>query len=71
MNAVIPEGTILLATQDAIPEATAFNAVPENYEELEQQVIPAEDRQAPKYDGYSIVAPLDTVDVSVKRLEHV
>ena len=48
-------GTILVAKRDATPWKDGFSVVPENYKELEKQLVPEADRSAKKYGGYYFV----------------
>ena len=50
----IPAGTIVVARYDQHPTAPAFNAIPEDYEGLEEMLIPSAERSHGKYDGYSL-----------------
>jgi hypothetical protein len=39
-----------------------------NYEECEQQIVPEEDRQADKYDGYHLLLLLEEFGKSLRAL---
>jgi hypothetical protein len=50
-QATIPAGTILVVRYCG---STGFGTVPEDYERLEQDLVPVADSQAEKYAGYSV-----------------
>jgi hypothetical protein len=50
----IPEGTVLIVIHDQVPGADGVACLPENYDELHEEFIPAEDREATNYGGYSL-----------------
>ena len=52
---MIPKGTVLVSTQDVNVMATGFNAVPWDYEGLERELVPEEDRLAEGYNGYAFM----------------
>jgi hypothetical protein len=58
-HCTIPKGTVLVVENDPMPQATAVYCVPEDYDTLEQVVVPEEDRLAAKYNGYALTVPLD------------
>ena len=51
---VIPKGTVMIASEQ-VPGALGFCAIPENYHDLEPQVVPQADRSHRKYTGYYFV----------------
>lgn len=51
---VVPAGTVLLVL-GAQAEAEAFPCRPEDYERLEQLLVPEEVRTSEKYDGYYLL----------------
>lgn len=57
-HCTIPPGTIVVVENDPLPQATAVYCVPEDYDRLEQAVVPREDRLAAKYNGYALTIPL-------------
>ena len=67
-DTVIPQGTVLVADYDAVPGAPAFACVPERYDELEERLVPEEDRRHPKYSGYYFVLDLADIGDKLKRL---
>lgn len=64
----IPKGTILVAVHDSVLISTGFGVEPENYEELEKQLVPDEDRTAEKYGGYSFVIKYGEIGKRVKQI---
>jgi hypothetical protein len=66
--AVLPVGTIVVATHDQRRDAPGFNCIPENYDQLEPALVPEEDRLAGKYDGYSLSFVLDDIGTKLESL---
>jgi hypothetical protein len=64
----IPRGTVLIARDKSRPETGSFSCLPENQKELEESFVPREDRDNPKYAGYSLVMGCDEIGKS-KRIE--
>ncbi len=54
---VIPKNTVLVALDDSAPRSTGFGCVPLSREEMENQLVPEQDRTAAKYGGYYFVLP--------------
>ena len=50
----VPAGTVLVVHHDQVPGAVGVSCLPANYDELHSVFIPAEDREADKYGGYSL-----------------
>jgi hypothetical protein len=50
----IQKDTVIIADNDQIIGASGFSAVPENYEEIEELIIPEEYRKEP-YSGYHLI----------------
>jgi hypothetical protein len=48
--AVLPEGTVIVAFEQR-DGASAFSGYPEAYDELEETVVPPENRASPRYAG--------------------
>lgn len=67
----VPKGTILVAVHDSAPISTGFGVEPENYEELEKQLVPEEDRTAEKYGGYSFVINYREIGKRVKQVQQI
>jgi len=55
----VAPGTVVVVAHEPTPGATAVGVRPEAYAELEPQLVPQEDRTSEKYDGYSLVIPLE------------
>jgi hypothetical protein len=66
--AMIPEGTLLVASTAAANGAEAFYCRPESYRELEAVLVPETDRRAGDYAGYSLVFPVSEIDGALRRL---
>jgi hypothetical protein len=56
----LPKGTVIVA-MDQAAGATGFSAYPENYDEVERQLVPAEVRTAPEYRAYYLSFHLNDV----------
>jgi hypothetical protein len=67
-NAILPAGTIVVATDDQRLDAPGFNCVPEDYERLETILVPETDRGNGKYGGYSLSFLLDDIGVKIDPL---
>lgn len=67
-DCVIPKGVVLVAIHDSAPVSTGFGVRPENYEELEKQLVPEADMNADKYDGYSFVIRHKDIGKKVKKI---
>jgi len=48
-------GTVLIIDHDPPPHATGAACTPENYDEVEQYLVPEEDRNADKYGNFYLV----------------
>lgn len=57
---LLPEGTVLVAL-DQRPGAVGFAAYPEDYDELEKSLVPAEVRSAPEYHAYALSFSVEDV----------
>jgi hypothetical protein len=51
--------TVVTVDNDPAPSAMAVYCLPEEYERLEQELVPEEDRRASKYSGYALVIDLE------------
>jgi len=67
-RSVLPAGTIVVATYDQSADAPGFDCVPADYEALESHLAPAKDRQAAKYDGYSLSFTIDDIGPKLESL---
>jgi len=67
-HAILPRGTIFTIHLDPPDGATAASCDPENYDELEKAIVPAADRNAPKYSGFSLSVDLAALRDSCERL---
>jgi hypothetical protein len=56
---VIPKGTVLVVAHDPVTGALGFTVVPEEYEKMEEVLVPEEDRTSRKYGGYYFVFTYD------------
>lgn len=56
----------MIVENDPPMGAKAVYCSPENYEEMEIVVVPAEDRGMEKYSGYALVIPLAEFDDKIK-----
>lgn len=65
---VIPEGTVLVASQDALEGAPGFYLRPEQYEAMETLLVPEEDRLAEAYAGYSFVFDYTDIGEQLERI---
>jgi hypothetical protein len=63
-DAIVPKGTVLIALDDQKKGRPGFACRPERYEEMENLLVPEEDRTADKYDGYSLV--LESADIGTR-----
>jgi|SRR5579864_2614056 len=52
-SCIIPEGAILVAANDYGRLSLGFACTPEEYATMELLLVPADQRMAPKYAGYS------------------
>ena len=68
VDCIIPKGTILIAFNDSTSLQSSFGCLPVNKIEIENQIIPKETRDDPKYAGYSIVIKKSDIG---KRLQKV
>lgn len=50
----IPVDTVVIIDHDQVHTAKGVSCIPEQYDALHEQFIPAEDRNAEKYSGYSL-----------------
>jgi hypothetical protein len=66
---ILPRGTVMVASYDQHPDAPGFSSVPENYTELEEVLVPEEDRSAEKYSSYSVSFILDDIGTRIDPLE--
>jgi len=64
---VLPAGTVLVAL-DQQPGATAFGAYPEDYDHLEQQLVPSDVRSDPSYFAYKLVFRLSDIGELLESL---
>ena len=60
-RARIPAGTVLVVAFDRLPAAPGFTVTPQDYETLENLLVPPEDRLAGKYSGYSASLTVDDI----------
>jgi hypothetical protein len=67
-NCTLPAGTVLRVENDPVPGARAVYCLPEDYEGLEQLVVPEADRRGDKYDGYALVVLLEEFGQTLMRL---
>ena len=58
---IFPKGEIFKVSYDPQENATAASCDAERYDALHERFIPPEDRQADKYDGYSLVIPFELI----------
>jgi len=65
-NVVLPAGEVVEIDHDPVPGATAVGCTPIRYAELEVAFIPAKDRKADNYGGYSLTIPLAVIQQSPK-----
>jgi hypothetical protein len=65
----IPKGTVLIAYDESTPEAGGFGCLPENEKQFEESFVPREDRDNPKYAGYSLVIGFDEIGKKIRRIE--
>lgn len=61
VTGTLPMGTVLVVTNDPPPGSRGVSTAPEEYDDLERLLIPADDLRDGKYDGYSIVVTDDEV----------
>ena len=64
-SARLPRGTVVVASEDQIPDVPGFGCVPEDYEGLEPVLVPDGDRTAEKYGGYSLSFTLDDIGTTL------
>jgi len=60
----IPKGTVLVVALDQALGASAVYCRPENYDDLHGMFIPEEDRNAAKYNGYSLIIEVAQLQTS-------
>lgn len=56
---ILPVGLRFEVTRDPPPGATGISANPQPYSEWEQRLVNADDREAEKYGGYSLVVTFE------------
>ena len=61
-------GTVLVAIHDQVKSASAFYCRPLDYTGFEEAHVPPEDRQSPKYDGYSVAVEASQVGRSLELI---
>ena len=61
VEATLPAGEIFVIANDPPAFATAVYCTPERYGDLEALFVPAEDRNAETYAGYSLVIDLEAI----------
>ena len=61
-------GTVLVAVHDQVKGAPAFYCRPDDYIGFEESHVPPEDRESPKYDGYSVVVEASEVGRSLELI---
>ena len=64
----VPKGTILVAAHDSARLSSGFLARPEKYAEMEEKLVPTDDRNLPKYAGYSLSFPYRFIGRHLKKL---
>jgi hypothetical protein len=55
-------GTVLVIDDDPMPQATGVACVPENYVEVEQYLVPEEDRKAERYSNFYLVLKFERLE---------
>jgi hypothetical protein len=68
-DCTIPEGTIIVADHDQVSGANAFSAIPENYKEIEEMVIPEENRKHQYGDYHLVFLQSDIGDKLIELLD--
>jgi hypothetical protein len=59
-HGVLPSGTVIVAL-DQGPDATAFLAYPQDYDALEESLVPADVRSSDRYSAYGLSFWIDDV----------
>ena len=67
-DCTLDHGAVLIVNHDPLPKKIAVACTPENYKGLEIVIVPENDREKPKYDGYSLVVHLAEFGDSLKQL---
>ena len=65
---VIPKGTVLVVAHEPVTGASGFTVVPEEYERMEEMLVPEEDRKSREYGGYYFVFNHDEVGLKLVKL---
>lgn len=66
---ILPKGMVLVAAYDSVRLSTAFNAKPENYEEMEKKLVPENHRSSEKYNGYSLIVHYRRIGKDLKLIK--
>ncbi len=66
---IIPQGTVLIADFDSQRISRGFGVIPENYDELETQFVPEEQRTSAKYNGYSFVLKYTDIGKMIRPIK--
>jgi hypothetical protein len=61
-NGKLRASTVLVVDHDPRPNAKSVSCTPENYAEVEQYLVPAEDRAAPKYSNFYLVLRFERLE---------
>jgi len=69
-DCVLPAGTAVVIHHDPRPGASVAACHPELYSELEELLIPKEDRTDEKYDGYTLTIDLSLFDRALQLRSH-
>jgi hypothetical protein len=64
---VLPAETVLIAL-DQVPGASAFVCYPEDYDELEKELVPPSVREDVKYSAYYLTISVSDIDAHFDRL---
>lgn len=64
---IVPAGTVVLVL-GAQAAAEGFACKPEEYERLEDLLVPEEDRTSEKYDGYYLVFNKSDIGAKLQRI---
>ncbi len=65
----IPKGTLIKAASDSDKFTLGFSAVPIDYKQFEMNFVPKDQREGPKYDGYSLVVMYNEIDKHLTRVK--
>jgi len=68
-RAILPKGQEVRVVSEFKAQATAATLLPLRYDELHADLVPHEDREADKYNGYYLVISFEVLGRAFSRVE--